>query len=391
VVGVPGKMIKILERESKDYNETLYFTGKKIKALNVGSYNYLGFAKNKGLIIDQVLAAVDKYPINYASKTFQCNIIKKLEKEIAEFIYQEDCMVLSMGYGTNTSTIPILMSDSLIFSDELNHMSLIKGMKLSKSKIVIFGHNDMNDLECKLRHFISQGQPDTYKPWRKIFVVVEGLYSMEGTIVRLKKLVELKKTYKFYIYVDEAHSIGALGKTGRGVCEHLDVNFSEVDIHMGTFSKSFGGFGGYIAGSKSLINFLKNNNSFYKNGESMSPIVATQILFSLRELIKNKAILKRLHYNNRMLRKALEKKRFYLLGDKNSAIVPILIPSPGKIGDFSRLCLDRRIAVVVVGYPATPVLLNRVRLCVSAAHTKKDIQRIIEVIDQIGGVIGMKK
>lgn len=393
VVGVPGKSITILERESNDNNKTFIFTGERLNVLNVGSYNYLGFARNDGEIIKNVLEVVDKYSLNYNS-IYDCHkneIVKNLEKELAKFLYQEDCMVLSMGYGTNTSTIPVLMKDSLIFSDELNHMSLIKGMKLSDSKVVVFKHNDMSDLESKLKHFITQGQPKTHKPWKKLFVVVEGLYSMEGTIVDLRTLVELKRKYKFYIYMDEAHSIGAMGKTGRGICEHLNVDFSEVDILMGTFSKSFGGFGGYITGSKKLINFLRKNNEFYKNGEFMSPIVAAQILFCLKDIIKDNSKIKKLHQNNRTLRKALQDKNFYLLGDKESAIVPILIPSPGKIGDFSRLCLDRGLAVVVVGYPATPVLLNRVRLCVSAAHTNEDLNFIVEVIDQVGSIIGMKK
>lgn len=392
--GVPGRRTQVIERVSDDYNTTFRFTGELLDVLNTGSYNYLGFATNNGPVIDSVLRSADLYPINSPYPTADyagAPVVGMLEKEFADFIHQEDCMVFSMGYGANSSTIPALMQDSLILSDELNHMSLVKGMKLCESLVVVFKHNDMKDLESKLRFHITQGEPETHRSWKRIFVVVEGLYSMEGTVVNLKKLIDLKKTYKFYIYVDEAHSIGAMGKTGRGVCEHLGVDHSNIDIHMGTFSKSFGGFGGYIAGKKEMINCLRTRSDFALYSEQMSPIVATQILESLRMVMSDDSRLKKLHENTKRIRKALEKRRFYVLGEDDSPVVPILIPSPGKIGDFSRLCLERGIAVVVVGYPATPIMLNRVRLCVSSSHTTEDIDRIVKVIDQIGSVMGMKK
>lgn len=394
IIGFPAKKITILERTSNDYNKTFQLTVNEIPVLNVGSYNYLGFSSPGSRITDPIIKSVDELPLNYSTpiKDFNSNEVHQtLEREMADFIYQEDCAVFSMGFGTNTSTISILMRDSLIFSDEYNHTSLIKGMKLSESEIVLFNHNDMRDLEDKLKFHISQNHLNNSKSWKKIFVVIEGLFSMEGTIANLKKLVKLKRKYKFYIYLDEAHSIGAMGKTGRGVCEHLNIPHSEIDIHMGTFTKSFGGFGGYIAGSKKLINFIRKNNIFYNQQETMSPIVAQQILICLREIIKDTSRIKALRTNTRRLRDEFTNRGFYVIGDKDSAIVPILIPTPGKIGDFSRLCLARGLAVVVVGYPATPILLNRARLCVSSLHTNKDIDFIVHVIDEIGSVLGMKK
>lgn len=392
--GVPGRTIEIYERYTGDYNETFELTGNKIKALNVGSYNYLDFAQKSGPIFDAVEASVDKYDIGKAFPTAdyeQNSICQTLEKELAEFLYLEDAVVFSMGYGTNLNAIALLMDDCLIFSDEKNHMSLIMGMKLTKSKIVIFKHNDLSDLERKLRFQITQGTPEIHQPWKRIFVVVEGMYSMEGTIVNLKKLVELKKQYKFYIYMDEAHSIGAMGQTGRGICEYHGIDHREVDILMGTFTKSFGGFGGYIASSKKVVDFLRVNSDFSRYGEQMSPIVCVQILESLRILKTDTERINRLHENTRRMRKAMKYLNFHLIGDDDSPIVPLLIPSPGKIAEFSRLCLECGIAVVVVGYPATPVLLNRVRLCMSSAHTKEDVDQIITSIDKIGNLIGMKK
>ncbi|ELA41194.1 uncharacterized protein VICG_01793 [Vittaforma corneae ATCC 50505] len=392
--GVPGRFVEIYERKSEDYNETFQFTGEKIKALNVGSYNYLGFAYNKGKITDHVLQSVDKYNINnsYPTADYEQNpLCRELEKEMAEFLHQEDCAVFSMGYGTNTSSMPALMRNSLIFSDEKSHTSLIKGIKLSQSMVVIFKHNNMQDLENKLKFHITQGEPETHRPWSKIFVVVEGLYSMEGTVVNLKKLVELKKQYKFYIFMDEAHSIGAMGRTGRGICEYVGVEHDDVDILMGTFTKSFGGFGGYIAGKREIIDYLRVNSDFSKYGEQMSPIVCAQVMECLRNIKLDRKRLEKLHENTRRVRRAMKNLRFHLIGDDDSPIIPLLIPSPGKIGEFSRLCLEMGIAVVVVGYPATPILLNRVRVCMSSSHTSEDVDRIITVFDQVGSLIGMKK
>lgn len=394
ITGVPGRSVTILERSSSDYNHNFVFTGEKIEALNIGSYNYLGFAYKEGEVIENVLKSVDEYGINYAYPTaeFQQNpTCKILETEIGDFLHQEDCIVYSMGYGTNTTAISTLMKDSLILSDEMNHTSLIKGIKLSGGHVVVFKHNSMSDLESKLIFNITQGEPVTHRPWKRIFVVVEGLYSMEGTIVNLRKLVCLKKVYKFYIYMDEAHSIGAMGKTGRGICEHLGVDHSEVDILMGTFTKSFGGFGGYIAGKKEMIDLLRISSDFSLYGEQMSPVVCTQILESLRMIKREQSKLRKLRENTQRVRREMHNLGFHLLGDDESPIVPLLIPSPGKIAEFSRLCLERGIAVVVVGYPATPILLNRVRVCMSSSHTERDIDKIVKVFNQVGNLIGMKK
>lgn len=391
--GVPDRIISVYERKSSDNNETFELTGERMKLLNVGSYNYLGLASKDSEVNQKVVDAVDRYEINtaYPTADYEPNeACKILEKEMAKFLRKEDAMVFSMGYGTNTSAIPVLMKDSLIFSDELNHASLIKGIKLSKSRTVIFKHNDMQDLERKLKFHITQGEPETHRPWRKVFVVVEGIFSMEGTIVNLRKLINLKRTYKFYIFIDEAHSIGAMGNTGRGITEYHGVSTEDVDILMGTFTKSFGGFGGYIAAKKEIIDAMRMECDFAKYGEQMSPIVCVQILESLKQIINGRERLRRLHENTRMVRRAMKNLRFHLMGDEDSPVIPLLIPSPGKIGEFSRLCLERGIAVVVVGYPATPLLLNRVRLCMSSSHTPEDIQRLITVFDQIGSLIGMK-
>ncbi|AFN83006.1 serine palmitoyl transferase subunit 2 [Encephalitozoon romaleae SJ-2008] len=397
ITGVPGRHVTVLERISEDYNETFRFTGRKLKLLNLGSYNYLGFSNNEGPIVEKVVEVVRHYPLVMTAPTREVgcyDIVRTLEEEMASFLYQEDCMVFSIGYGTNSSNIPVICeAETLILSDELNHASLITGAKISKGVIRVFEHNNMEDLENKLVFNISQGQPLTHRSWKKIIVIVEGIYSMEGTIVNLKKLVELKKKYKFYIFVDEAHSIGALGATGRGVCEYAGVDFKEIDIFMGTFTKSFGGMGGYIAGSKKLITWLRFYSDLSLYGDQIPPFVCSQILESLRcikftELGRLK--IEKLRSNTVLMRQSLVNAGFFVLGDEFSPVIPILIVCPGKLAEFSRLCMAEGIGVVVVGYPATPILTSRVRLCISASHTTEDVMRAFEVIDRIGERLGMK-
>ena len=143
----------------------------------------------------------------------------------------------------------------------------------------------MRDLEQKLVEALADGQPRTHKPWKKIIIVVEGVYSMEGSIVNLPEIVRLKKKYKAYLYVDEAHSIGALGKSGRGVCDHFGIATSEIDLLMGTFTKSFGSAGGYVAGKKELINHFRVNSHSFAYASSMAAPIAQQIILVLRTLM----------------------------------------------------------------------------------------------------------
>ncbi|KAL8169110.1 UNVERIFIED_CONTAM: Serine palmitoyltransferase 2 [Gekko kuhli] len=170
----------------------------------------------------------------------------------------------------------------LILSDELNHASLVLGARLSGATIRIFKHNNMQSLEKLLKDAIVYGQPRTHRPWKKILIVVEGIYSMEGSIVRLPEVIALKKKYKSYLYMDEAHSIGAVGPSGRGVVEYFGLNPQDVDIMMGTFTKSFGASGGYIGGKKELIDYLRVHSHSAVYATSLSPPVVEQSITTIK-------------------------------------------------------------------------------------------------------------
>ncbi|KIE01591.1 serine palmitoyltransferase 2, partial [Metarhizium majus ARSEF 297] len=399
-IGVPGRFITLMDRKSSDNNRSYQYTGTYTETLNMSSYNYLGFAQSEGPCADAVEECVRRYGVTSASPRGDAgttDLALEVEREVASFVGKPDAMVFSMGYVTNASSFPALASKGcLIISDELNHASIRIGARLSNAVIQSFKHNDMYDLERVLRENISQGQPRTHRPWKKILVVVEGLYSMEGTMCDLPGILALKKKYKFYLFVDEAHSIGALGPRGRGVCDYFGIDPSEVDILMGTLTKSFGANGGYIAAEKHIIDKLRSTNASTQYGESPAPCVLMQILASLKLITgelcpgQGEERLQRIAFNSRYLRLGLKRLGYIVYGHDDSPIVPVMLYNPGKMPAYSREMLKRKISVVVVGYPATPLISSRARFCVSAAHNKDDLDRLLAACDEVADIIQLK-
>ena len=399
-VGVPGRFISLVDRKSDDHNLHFQLTGTTTETLNMSSYNYLGFAQSEGPCADYVEEVVKRYGTSSASPR---NLVGTndlhidLEDQVARFVGKEASMTFSMGFGTNATAFPALVGKGcLIISDELNHTSIRYGSRLSGAMIEMFKHNDMKDLERLLREVISQGQPRSHRPWKKILLAVEGLYSMEGTMCNLPGILALKKKYKFNLFVDEAHSVGALGPKGRGVCDYFGIDPAEVDILMGTFTKSFGANGGYIAADRAIIDKLRVTNAGSIFAEAPTPLVVAQISSALRiingELVpgQGEERLQRLAFNSRYLRLGLKRLGFIVYGHDDSPIIPLLLYNPAKMPAFSHEMLQRKISVVVVGYPATPLISSRARFCVSAAHTKDDLDRLLAACDEIGNVLQLK-
>ncbi len=189
-----------MDRYSKDYNVNFNFTGTRTRALNVSSYNYLGFAQGRGGCADAVEESLKRYGISALGSRLEGGTLDlhlQAEALVARFVGQEDALITSMGFATNSSNIPALVSKGcLVISDELNHASIRFGVRLSGASVRMFKHNDMHDLEKLLREVISQGQPRTHRPWKKILIIVEGLYSMEGSMCNLPGILDLKKRYK---------------------------------------------------------------------------------------------------------------------------------------------------------------------------------------------------
>lgn len=400
ITGVPGRYLTLMDRKSNDYNRTYQYTGTYTETLNMSSYNYLGFAQSEGPCADAVEECVRTYGVTVSSPRGDAgttDLSLEVEREIADFVGKPAAMVFSMGFVTNATSFPALVSKGcLIISDELNHASIRVGARFSGAVIRSFRHNDMRALEKVLREAISQGQPRTHRPWKKILVAVEGLYSMEGTMCDLPGLLALKKRYKFHLFIDEAHSIGALGPRGRGVCDYFGIDTSEVDILMGTLTKAFGANGGYIAADADTIEKLKSTNAATQLAESPAPAVLMQILASLKIITgelcpgQGEERLQRLAFNSRYLRLGLKRLGYITYGHDDSPIIPVVLYHPGKMSAFSHEMLKRRIAVVVVGYPATPLISSRARFCVSAAHNKEDMDRLLAACDEAGDILQLK-
>uniref|UniRef100_A0A8C8SJK0 serine C-palmitoyltransferase n=1 Tax=Pelusios castaneus TaxID=367368 RepID=A0A8C8SJK0_9SAUR len=401
ICSVPGPQFDLMERVTDDFNWTFRFTGRCIKdVINMGSYNYLGFAETDANALKTVADVLQRYGTGVCSTRQEMGNIDKhveLENLVARFLDVEAAMVFGMGFATNSMNIPALVGKGcLILSDELNHTSLVLGARLSGATIRVFKHNNMQSLEKLLRDAIAHGQPRSHRAWKKILILVEGIYSMEGSIVRLPEIVTLKKKYKAYLYLDEAHSIGAVGPTGRGVVEYFGMDPDDVDVLMGTFTKSFGAAGGYIAGKKELVDFLRTHSHSATYATSMCPPVAEQIIRAMKCVMGLDGTTQglqrvcQLSENTRYFRQRLHEMGFIVYGNDDSPVVPLLLYMPGKIGAFARRMLDKNIGVVVVGFPATPIGESRARFCVSAAHTREMLDTVLNALDELGDFLHLK-
>ncbi|XP_067623154.1 serine palmitoyltransferase 2 [Eurosta solidaginis] len=401
ICSVPGAEVTLKDRVTIDYGWSFQFTGTETRCLNLGSYNYLGFADSKGPCAEQAEKIAREMGLAMTSTRVEFGTTQlhlDLERLTARYLGVEDAIVFGMGFATNSLNLPSLISPGcLVLSDEKNHASIILGLRLSGATTKVFKHNNMRDLERLLRYNIVYGNSKAGgKPWKKIMILVEGVFSMEGSIVRLPEIIALKKKYKAYLYLDEAHSIGAMGPNGGGVVDYFGVDPQDVDILMGTFTKSFGSAGGYIAGSKKLIDFLRTNSHAHCYASSMSPPIAQQIYTSMSMIMGldgtyiGRKKIDQLARNTRYFRRRLAQMGVITYGHEDSPVVPMLVYLFSKIGAVVRTLTTRHIAVVGVGFPATPIMEGRIRYCLSAAHTKEQLDYALEVIDEISDTVGLK-
>ncbi|KAG5234313.1 long chain base biosynthesis protein [Salix suchowensis] len=407
----PDAWFDVVERYSNDNNKTLTRTTKVSRCLNLGSYNYLGFAAADEYCTPRVIETLKRFSPSTCSPRVDggtTTLHNELEECVANFVGKPAAIVFGMGYVTNSAILPVLIGKGgLIISDSLNHNSIVNGARGSGATVRVFQHNTPSHLEEVLRQQIAEGQPRTHRPWKKIIVIVEGFIAWKASSANFQRLLQYARNTRIncnffdlvlqaYAYLDEAHSIGAVGKTGRGVCELLGVDTADVDIMMGTFTKSFGSCGGYIAGSKELIQYLKYTCPAHLYATSISPPAAQQIISSIKVILgedgssRGAQKLARIRENSNFFRSELQKMGFEVLGDNDSPVMPIMLYNPAKIPAFSRECLKQNVAVVTVAFPATPLLLARARICISASHTREDLLKALAVISEVGDLVGIK-
>jgi len=394
IQGAAAKIIDVVCREwTNDHGVNVLAIGKKRvtkRCINLGSYNYLGFGGPNECTTQPVVDVMRNCGVMVGTNACEMGVPaeqRELEHTIAEFVGKEDAIVMPMGYATNSLILPALAGKRCLFlSDGLNHSSIVTGLRTSGATIRVVKHNDMKDLERQFSIAVKE-----VPKWRRIIFACEGLYSMEGEICPLPQIVHLCKKYGVMLYIDEAHSIGAVGERGRGVCDYWHIDPNDVDILMGTFTKSFGSVGGYVSGSHKVIQYLRRHALGSYLGVPMSPASARQATTALRELDKEtgKARIAQLRKNSVTIRQRLLDAGFVLLGPDDSPVIPIMVSHPQKMSTFSRECLRHGLAVVAVGYPATSILGMRIRLCISAGFTDAETEDVATNLIEVGRVVSI--
>ncbi|XP_061730161.1 serine palmitoyltransferase 2 [Cydia pomonella] len=386
VCSTPEAEITLKERATDDYNWTFRFTGRELKCVNLGSYNYLGYRGGNA----DVEAATRRYGLALGSSRAElgsCPLHAQLESELAEFLGVEAAVVVGMGFATNSLMLPgLLAPGALVLSDENNHASLILGLRLAGVAVRVFRHNDVRHLEQLARRARAEGK------WDKIVIVVEGVYSMEGSVAALPAVIALKKRLGLQLYLDEAHSIGALGPRGRGATDACGVDPKDVDVLMGTFTKSFRAAGGYIAGSRRLVSWVRLHGHAHAYAHSMAPPVAAQVLSALRDLraAPGQARVAALRDNTRYFRERLRAMGVVTYGHPQSPVVPMMVYSFSKMAACVERLTAAGVAAVGVGFPATPLHQARIRFCLSAAHTREQLDKALAAIEAAADELGLR-
>ena len=357
-------------------NNTTKIDGREL--ISYASYNYLGLSGTEEVnasakdAIDQFGTSVSASRIVSGEKT----IHKQLESELADFLGVEDVITFPGGHATNESVIGHLIGPGdLVIHDSFAHNSIIQGAELSGARRRPFDHNDFESLDKILT--------EVRKDYRRVLIAIEGLYSMDGDYPELPKFIEVKNKHKAWLYVDEAHSIGTLGKTGRGIAEMQGVDRSEVECWMGTLSKSFGSCGGFIAGNRNLVEFLRYTTPGFVFAAGMPPANVGAALGALRKLKSEPGLVTQLQENSALfLKLATDAGLDTGIAHAGTPIIPIITGASMKALRLSEALYNNGINAQPILYPAVPEKETRVRIFMTASHTEEQIRSSVEIIAQ---------
>jgi 8-amino-7-oxononanoate synthase len=351
----------------------VYIKGKKV--LMFGSNSYLGLT-NHPKIKEAAKKAIDKYGTGCAGSRFlngTLDIHIELEKRLAKLVKKEEALCYSTGFQVNLGVVSSLTGPKdYVLLDELDHASIIDGSRLSFSKTLKFAHNDMDALEHKLK---------LCDPERLKLIVVDGIFSMEGDIVKLPRLVELADQYNASIMVDDAHSIGVIGEKGSGTASHFGLT-DKVDLIMGTFSKSLASLGGFIASDKETINYLKHNSRALVFSASMTPASAASVLAALDIMESEPERINHLWEVTRFAKEGFQSLGFDT-GASESPIIPLFIRNDIKALEMTKMLLEEGVFVNPVVSPAVPKEDSLIRFSLMATHSKKQVEMALEKIGNV--------
>ncbi len=358
-------------------------TGKQGTEVEMGGHKVLMFGSNAytGLpgdprIIESAKAALDKYGSGCAGSRFlngTLDIHVKLERDLAEFVHKEDALCFSTGFSVNAGVIAMVGGrEDYIICDDRDHASIVDGRRLSFAHQLKYKHNDMEDLE----RILQKLPHDAIK-----LIVVDGVFSMEGDLAKLPEIVELKHKYNCSIMVDEAHGIGVFGKNGRGVCDYFGLS-DEVDLIMGTFSKSLASIGGFIAGDSDTINYLRHSCRTYIFSASNTPAATAAAQTALDILKSEPEILEKLWDVTSYALKRFKEEGFEI-GDTESPIIPLYIRDAEKTFLITSIAFERGVFINPVVPPACAPQDTLVRYALMSTHTKEQVDKSVEILKGI--------
>lgn len=356
-------------------NDLTKIAGKEL--ISFSSYNYLGFSGDKA-VVKAAQEATGKFGTSVSASriaTGEKPLHQELEKELADFLDVDDALVFVSGHATNVTTIGHLFNPKdLILYDSIIHNSTLQGCLLSGARRIPFNHNDWSHLESLLKQ--NRGN------YEKVLIVIEGVYSMDGDVPNLPQFIALKKKYKAVLMVDEAHSTGVLGETGRGIGEHFNIDFKDVDIWMGTLSKSLASCGGYIAGSEFFIKYLRYTAPGFLYSVGISPANAAASLTALQILKQEPERVNKLQDNSEYFLQKAKESGFDTGLSNGTAVVPIIIGDSDKSMMLSNFLFDQGINVQPVLHPAVEESSTRLRFFITSLHTHAQIDYTIDKLKE---------
>jgi glycine C-acetyltransferase len=362
-------------------------SGKEV--IMLASNNYLGLASHPR-IKDAAIRGVREFGYGVSSVRFLCGTLtvhRQLEETIAQFLGMEDAILFSSCFSANEGFFASIVNDKLvsdsyrdvIYSDQLNHASIIDATRLCRAEAVerkIFAHADIQDLKRQLNADVNAGH-------RFGFIATDGVFSMEGDLAPLVDLVQLAKQHKRTLFVDDSHAVGVIGETGRGTPEHLGVH-GKIDVLSGTLGKAMGGAaGGYIAASKDLITFLRQKSRPYTFSNSLPPSIAVAAIEAFKVLEEDKSLVQRLQANTRYFRKHIQELGFTII-EGDHPIVPIMLGEAAIAMEMSNSLLENGVYIKGLWYPVVPKGEARLRAQVSAAFDQQILDRALAAFEKVG-------
>jgi len=350
--------------------------------LNFCANNYLGLSSHSE-VTNAAKDTIDSHGFGMSSVRFICgtqDIHKELERKIADFVGQEDAILYAAAFDANGGLFePILNAEDAIISDQLNHASIIDGVRLCKAKRFRYANNDMTDLEAKLKE--AQGS-------RRIMIATDGVFSMDGYIAQLDKICDLADQYGAMVMVDECHATGFVGKTGRGTIEYKNV-MDRIDIVTGTFGKALGGAsGGFTAARKEIVDMLRQRSRPYLFSNTLAPSIVGASIKVLDLLSASTALRDKLEENTIYFRQKMTKAGFDILEGVHP-IVPIMLYDAKLSQDFSNALLEKGIYVIGFYYPVVPKGKARIRVQISAGHEREHLDKAIAAFTEVGKSLGV--